>query len=93
MNDPEEVVVEGNDKVKQEYARFKIKIDPTTMPKLFDIKVSAGVQKDATMEGIYEFKGKELRICLKVFGMDRPAEFSSPDGKSIALLVLKRPAQ
>jgi uncharacterized protein (TIGR03067 family) len=88
-----EVVVEGNDLVKVEYARLKVKIDPATMPKIFDITVGDGVQKGATMEGIYELKGKELKICLKVFGKDRPAEFGSAAGSSVALLVLKRPNQ
>jgi uncharacterized protein (TIGR03067 family) len=90
----DEVVVEGDDKVKFEYARLKIKIDPTTTPKLFDLTVGGGVQKGAEMEGIYEFKGDELRICVRVFGnKDRPNEFTSPDGASVALMVLKRPAK
>jgi uncharacterized protein (TIGR03067 family) len=89
----DEVVVEGDDKVKVEYARLKIKVDSTTTPKIFDLTVGAGVQKGADMEGIYELKGDELRICVKVFGKDRPGEFSSPDGSSTALLVLKRPAK
>jgi uncharacterized protein (TIGR03067 family) len=88
----DEVLVEGNDKVKLEYARFKIKLDPGTTPKLFDLTVKAGVQKDTSMEGIYEFKGDELKICIRVFGKERPTEFGSPDGSSVALLVLKRPA-
>jgi uncharacterized protein (TIGR03067 family) len=88
-----EAVVEGDDKIKVEYARIKVKVDPTTMPKLFDITVAGGTQKDAVMEGIYEFKGEELRICAKVFGKDRPAEFASPDGSSIVLMVLKRAKQ
>ncbi len=85
-----EIVVEGDDKIKVEYARLKVKIDTTTTPKLFDLTVGAGIQKGADMEGIYELKGDELRICVKVFGKDRPSEFSSPDGSSIALLVMKR---
>jgi uncharacterized protein (TIGR03067 family) len=88
----DECVVEGDEKVKVEYARLKIKIDPSATPKIFDVTVGAGVQKGADMEGIYEFKGDELRICLKVFGKDRPTEFTSPDGGSVALMVLKRPA-
>ena len=86
----DEVIVEGNDRVKLEYARLKVKLDTSTMPKLFDITVGAGIQKGAAMEGIYELKGNELRICLKVFGKDRPADFKSADGSSQALLVLKR---
>ncbi len=86
----DEVVVEGNDRVKLEYARFKVKLDLSTTPKLFDITVGGGVQKGAAMEGIYELKDNELRICLKVFGKDRPADFKSAEGSSNALLVLKR---
>ena len=89
----DEIVVEGDDKVKFEYARLKIKIDTTTMPKLFDVTVGGGIQKGADMEGIYELKGDELRICLRVFGnKERPNEFKSPDGASIVYMVLKRPA-
>ncbi len=82
----DEVIVQGDDKVKVEYARLKIKIDPATTPKLFDITVGAGVQKGADMEGIYEFKGDELRICLHSFPATRngPLNSSSPDGASIA---------
>ena len=38
----------------------------------------------------HHLKENELRICLKVFGKDRPAVFTSADGSSQALLVLKR---
>ena len=85
--------VEGNDQVRKEYARFSFKLDPSAMPQLFDLTVAAGVQKDAVMEGIYELKGDQLRICLKVLGQERPAEFTSPEGASVALLVLKREKQ
>jgi uncharacterized protein (TIGR03067 family) len=85
-----EMVVEGNDRVKKEYARVAFKIDPATTPKLFDITILGGSQKDAAMEGIYEFKGDELRLCVKVQGNDRPAEFAAPEGSSTVLLVLKR---
>ena len=86
----DEVLVEGNDKVKVEYARLKIKLDPTTKPRIFDLTVGEGVQKGNDMEGIYELKDDKLKICVKVFGKDRPSEFTSPDGSSVALLVLKR---
>jgi uncharacterized protein (TIGR03067 family) len=88
-----EAVIEGNDAVKREYARIKLKLDPSTMPKIVDVKVSAGSQADATMEGIYEFKDGKLRMCVKVFGKDRPSEFAAPGGSSCVLMVLKRAAQ
>ncbi len=79
-----------NDQLTNEYAKIKFKLDPTAKPKSMDITVSAGSQTDATMEGIYELKGDELRICAKVFGKNRPAEFAAPDGSSTVLLTLKR---
>src|SRR5262249_22487234 len=82
--------IEGNDAVKKEYAKIRVKLDLSTTPKIMDITVLGGVQKDAVIEGIYELKGDELKICAKVFGKDRPSEFASPAGSSIALLVLKR---
>jgi uncharacterized protein (TIGR03067 family) len=86
----DQVTVEGDDKVKKEYATFKLKLDPTGMPKVMDLTVSGGVQKDAVLEGIYELKDDELKICVMVFGKDRPTEFKSPEGGSIALVTLKR---
>jgi uncharacterized protein (TIGR03067 family) len=85
-----QVTVAGTEAVEKEYAKLTFKLDPSTTPKLIDLTVSAGIQKDAVMEGIYELTKDELKICTKVFGKDRPAEFSSPMGSSIVLLVLKR---
>lgn len=84
------MIVEGDGAVRKEYAKLKFKLDPTTTPKCIDLKVSEGVQLDAAMEGIYELKDDRLRLCIKVFGQDRPTEFTSPDGGSTALLTLKR---
>jgi len=85
-----EATIEGNDAVKKEYAKIRVKLDLTTKPKTMDITVAAGIQKDAVIEGIYELKEDELKICAKVFGNERPTEFSSPEGASVVLLVLKR---
>jgi uncharacterized protein (TIGR03067 family) len=84
------LVVEGNGKVRKEYAKLALTVDATTMPKCVDLTVADGSQKDAKLEGIYELKGDELRLCVKVFGLDRPNEFKSPEGASVALLTLKR---
>jgi uncharacterized protein (TIGR03067 family) len=82
--------IEGNGAVKKEYAKLRFKLDPSTMPKCADVTVVGGVQDAATLEGIYELKGDELQLCVKVFGLDRPNEFKSGDGSSIALMKLKR---
>jgi uncharacterized protein (TIGR03067 family) len=84
------LIVEGDNDVRKEYAKLALKLDPSTTPKSVDLTVAGGVQKDAVLEGIYELKGDELRLCVKVFGKERPAEFKSPDGGSVALLTLKR---
>lgn len=86
----EQITVEDNDEVKKEYAKFKFTLIGGTKPKALDVVVSAGIQKDAVIEAIFELKGDELTLCAKVFGKERPTEFSSPDGASIALVVLKR---
>jgi uncharacterized protein (TIGR03067 family) len=84
------LTVQGDGAVRKEYAKLTFKLDPSTTPKCVDLTVAGGVQKDAKLEGIYELKGDELRLCVKVFGSDRPTEFKSPAGSSIALLTLKR---
>jgi uncharacterized protein (TIGR03067 family) len=86
----DQATVEAAAKVKKEYAKMTMKLDPSTDPKCIDITVTAGVQKDVVMEGIYELKGDELRICAKVFGKDRPGKFESTDGSSVVLIVFKR---
>jgi uncharacterized protein (TIGR03067 family) len=83
-------IVEGNDKVKKEYAKIRVKLDPSASPKLVDISVAGGTQKGAVIKGIYQLKGDELKVCARVFGNGRPTEFASPAGSSIVLLVLKR---
>jgi uncharacterized protein (TIGR03067 family) len=85
--------VEGNASVSNEYEKIKFKLDPSATPKTMDITIAAGSQTDATMQGIYELKDDELRICAKVFGTGRPKEFAAPDGSSTVLLVLKREAK
>src|SRR5262245_7986842 len=82
--------VKGNDAVQKEYARLQVKLDPSTTPRCVDMKILGGVQKDAVIEGIYELKGGELKICAKVIGNERPTKFDSPAGQSIVLLVLER---
>jgi uncharacterized protein (TIGR03067 family) len=83
-------VVQGNDAVKKEYARIKLKLDAGATPRLVDITVADGIQKDAVIEGIYQLKGDEFRLCARVFGKERPTTFASPAGSSIALVVMKR---
>jgi uncharacterized protein (TIGR03067 family) len=88
-----EATIEASEAVTKEYGKIKIKLDPSAMPKCVDITVTAGVQLKAVIEGIYELKKDQIRICAKVFGNERPTEFASPEGTSTVLLVLKREAR
>jgi uncharacterized protein (TIGR03067 family) len=85
-----QATIEGNDEVKKEYAKITFKLDPAYNPKLADMTVAAGVQKDAVIEGIYELKDDEFKLCAKVLGKERPTKFESPEGTSIVLMTLKR---
>jgi uncharacterized protein (TIGR03067 family) len=84
------VAVEAGDEVRKEYAALRFKLDPSTSPKVVDITVTGGVQKDAVYEGIYELKDDELKICARVAGKERPTEFAAPAGSSLFVITLKR---
>lgn len=87
----EKVTVTGTAEIRLDYAKLKFSLDPRATPKILDMTITEGIQKGLTIEGIYEFKGEdELRICGKYAGKDRPAEFSSPGGSGIVLLIMKR---
>jgi uncharacterized protein (TIGR03067 family) len=82
--------VGASKKIKGEYGKVKLKLDPATTPKTIDISIAVGGQKGVTLEGIYKLEKDKLTVCAKVLGMDRPAKFSSPAGESIVLIVLKK---
>ena len=87
----DQATLEGSADVKKEYGKINFKVDPETNPKCVDLVISAGVQKDAVIEGIYELKDGELKICAKIIGNERPANFDIPAGGSNnALLILKK---
>ena len=66
--------------------RFSYKVDVTAKPALLDVKTPDGKE----IEGIWEFKGEVLRICI--FPPDsakgRPTEFHGREGQ--ILLTLDR---
>jgi uncharacterized protein (TIGR03067 family) len=59
-------------------------IDATKKPKQIDVS-----HDGKTMEGIYEFDGKQLKLCIGE-PAQRPTEFASPEGSHTMLMVLKR---
>jgi uncharacterized protein (TIGR03067 family) len=82
--------VGANKRVKGDYGKVRLKLDPSVTPKTIDVIIAAGSQKGTTLEGIYKLDKNTLTICAKVLGMDRPAKFESPAGESVVLIVLKK---
>jgi uncharacterized protein (TIGR03067 family) len=73
-------------------SRLAIKIDPSTTPRCIDLEVEVGSEKGHTLEGIYEWKGDELKLCLFLdfTSRTRPVEFETRDGSNRVLFVLRR---
>lgn len=73
----------GNDTKKGTF-----KLNPAGKPKEIDIKPN---DDNKTFEGIYEIKGKTLKLCLCPDGNDgRPSEFAIKDGKKHVLITMER---
>jgi uncharacterized protein (TIGR03067 family) len=89
----DQATIEADDRIKKEYAKVRFKLDPSTMPPTVDISVADGVQKGVVLEGIYELKENEWKVCAKIIGKERPDKFAAPAGSSNCLVVLKREAQ
>jgi uncharacterized protein (TIGR03067 family) len=75
------------------FSELTIKIDGSTIPKCIDLKVQAGSLKDDVLEGVYECKGDEIKLCLYVGKGNRPLEFKAEGGSDRVLFVLKREKQ
>lgn len=63
------------------------RLDPTTDPKQIDLTPDGGGKK---LQGIYELKGDELKLCLARSDTERPARFESTEGSNFRFVVLKR---
>jgi uncharacterized protein (TIGR03067 family) len=61
------------------------KIDPAKKPKHIDLTV-----EETDLQGIYEFKGATLRLCLGAPGQDRPTAFKSDESNPTILIDLAR---
>lgn len=80
----------GDEGIMKRVEKITIKIDPGTTPRCVDLHVVAGSKKDLLLEGIYEWKGDELRLCISHEPGNRPLEFDSKAGSNRLLFVLKR---
>jgi RNA polymerase sigma-70 factor (ECF subfamily) len=78
----DDVAVKGGKELKGTF-----KLTASVTPRQIDIVPTDN--KDRTMEGIYEFKGDELKLCL-CDGKPRPTEFTTQAESRRLLVVLKR---
>ncbi len=65
-------------------------VDSSTQPQLIDFFVG-GADAPQTVEGIFEVKGDQLQICVRVEDVkNRPASFETGDDGNLILLTLEK---
>lgn len=73
---------------------FSYQLDPSTNPKGMDLKLEDDAK--LTIQGIYELKGDELKVCVCLAEwitsgkQQRPTVFSTKAGSNTMLFVLRR---
>jgi uncharacterized protein (TIGR03067 family) len=87
-----QLTLAGDEIIAKRVGKITLKIDATTTPRCidFDLKIKAGALQDLLLEGIYEWKGDELRLCIAEEAGNRPLGFESKEGSNRVLFVLKR---
>ncbi len=81
----------GDDILSKKVAKMVLVIDPSTAPKVIDLKIVAGEFKGTTLEGVYEIKDARLRICFRNDETkNRPNDFSTKQDANLVLFVLDR---
>jgi uncharacterized protein (TIGR03067 family) len=81
----------GDDVLSKKVAKITLVVDPSTSPRVIDLKIVAGEFKGATLEGVYEIKDGVLRICFRNEGArNRPISFSTNADANLVLFTLKR---
>jgi uncharacterized protein (TIGR03067 family) len=73
--------------------RGALKLDPTKMPKHYDVTHTQSAAKGQTALGIYEFEGDTFKVCFPLKGKDRPSEFVNKPGSGLLFFVFKREKQ
>ena len=86
-----QLTIKGNEALSEKASRILLVIDPATKPAVIDFKIEAGTFKGTTLDGIYEVKGDDLKICLRGDGArERPSEFATKSDSQLILFTLKR---
>jgi RNA polymerase sigma factor (sigma-70 family) len=73
-------------------ADFRFKTDPAATPKAIDATLFDGPKKGTTVVGIYQVRGDELRICLRLQGTElgRPKGYVTNSGTTLYTVDLTR---
>ena len=71
------------------FSRGRYRIDPTTRPRMIDLTITQGAHRGQVVEGIYDFDGDALRVCLAMKGGPRPTEMVSKPDSGHTLTVHK----
>jgi uncharacterized protein (TIGR03067 family) len=69
---------------------MRFSFDPSKSPKTIDYINTAGANKGKSQQGIYEFEGNLLKVCVAAPGSPRPAEFESLPGDDRTFTVWSR---
>lgn len=72
------------------YSKAKYTVDRSATPFAIDIHNKSGMHARKMQRGIYEVKGKILRLSLAVPGRDRPRDFSASSGDGRTVVVWKK---
>jgi len=67
-----------------------VTLDPTRRPAAINTWDQDGPREDRTTPGIYELKGRTLRLCFARPDEKRPDEFTTERGTGYILLVYER---
>src|SRR5262245_22118313 len=59
----DQLVFKGIEPLTDRASKLTVKIDTTTTPRCIDLKVEAGSMKGTVLEGVYEWKGDQLKLC------------------------------
>jgi uncharacterized protein (TIGR03067 family) len=74
----------------QTMMKMEFTSDASKSPKTIDYVNTAGSNKGKTQQGIYEFEGEMLKICVAAPGGQRPKQFQSDRGDGRTFTVWKR---
>jgi uncharacterized protein (TIGR03067 family) len=86
----DKMTIKGDSPDVEKYGKATLRIDPSTMPKVIDVSMTGGDEKGVTLLGIYEVDKDEWKLCVKLFGKERPAKFESKADTQDVLAVFQR---